>query len=72
MRGFFRALVGKGEHGGSRREPFRICAIELANYLGDQAVVYRKLAEQADDPFAKNERPANNRNVALRSAGMPQ
>ena len=29
-------------------------------------MVYRKLAEQADDPFAKNERPANNRNVALR------
>jgi hypothetical protein len=46
--------------------------MELANYLGDQAVMYRKLAEQADDPFAKNERPANNRNVALRSAEMPQ
>ncbi len=27
----------------------------MADYLRDQAVMYRKLAEQADDPFVKNE-----------------
>jgi len=31
------------------------CAMELADYLRDQAVMYRKLAEQADDPVIKNE-----------------
>jgi hypothetical protein len=31
------------------------CAKELADYLRDQAVMYRKLAEQADDPVIKNE-----------------
>ena len=30
-------------------------AMELADYLRDQAVMYRKLAEQADDPVVKNE-----------------
>jgi len=29
--------------------------MELADYLGDQAVMYRKLAEEADDPVVKNE-----------------
>ena len=29
--------------------------MELADYLQDQAVMYRKLAEQADDPVVKNE-----------------
>jgi hypothetical protein len=32
-----------------------LCAMELADYLRDQAVMYRKLAEQADDPVVKNE-----------------
>jgi hypothetical protein len=32
-----------------------LCAMELADYLRDQAVMYRKLAEQADDPVIKNE-----------------
>jgi hypothetical protein len=27
--------------------------MELADYLRDQAVMYRKLAEQADDPVVK-------------------
>jgi hypothetical protein len=30
-------------------------AMELADYLRDQALMYRKLAEQADDPVVKNE-----------------
>ena len=29
--------------------------MELSDYLRDQAVMYRKLAEQADDPVIKNE-----------------
>jgi len=29
--------------------------MELADYLRDQAAMYRKLAEQADDPVIKNE-----------------
>jgi len=29
--------------------------MELADYLQDQAVMYRKLAEQTDDPIVKNE-----------------
>ena len=29
--------------------------MELADYLQDQAVMYRKLAEQTDDPFVKSE-----------------
>ncbi len=29
--------------------------MELADYLRDHAVMYRKLAEQADDPVIKNE-----------------
>jgi hypothetical protein len=29
--------------------------MEPADYLRDQAVMYRKLAEQADDPVVKNE-----------------
>ena len=29
--------------------------MELADYLRDQAVMYRKLAEQADDPVVKHE-----------------
>jgi hypothetical protein len=29
--------------------------MELSDYLRDQAVMYRKLAEQADDPVVKNE-----------------
>jgi hypothetical protein len=32
-----------------------LCATELADYLRDQAVMYRKLAGQADDPVVKNE-----------------
>jgi hypothetical protein len=32
-----------------------LCAMELSDYLRDQAVMYRKLAEQADDPVVKNE-----------------
>jgi hypothetical protein len=27
----------------------------MSDYLRHQAVMYRKLAEQADDPFVKNE-----------------
>jgi hypothetical protein len=29
--------------------------MELSDYLRDQAVMYRKLAEQTDDPVIKNE-----------------
>jgi hypothetical protein len=29
--------------------------MELSDYLRDQAMMYRKLAEQADDPVIKNE-----------------
>jgi hypothetical protein len=29
--------------------------MDWANYLRDQAAVYRKLAEQTDDPVVKNE-----------------
>jgi hypothetical protein len=29
--------------------------MELSDYLRDQAVMYRKLAEQANDPVIKNE-----------------
>ena len=29
--------------------------MELSHYLRDQAVMYRKLAEQANDPVIKNE-----------------
>jgi hypothetical protein len=29
--------------------------MELSDYLREQAVMYRKLAEQADDPVIKNE-----------------
>jgi hypothetical protein len=32
-----------------------LCAMELADYLRDQAVMYRQLAERADDPVVKNE-----------------
>ena len=32
-----------------------LCGMELSDYLRDQAVMYRKLAEQADDPVVKNE-----------------
>jgi len=32
-----------------------VCAMELADHLRDQAVMYRKLAEHADDPVVKNE-----------------
>jgi hypothetical protein len=32
-----------------------LLAMELADYLRDQAVMYRKLAEQADDPVVKHE-----------------
>jgi hypothetical protein len=38
-----------------RRPVHRYRAMELADYLRDQAVMYRKLAEQADDPVVKNE-----------------
>ena len=29
--------------------------MELADYLRDQAVMYRQLAERSDDPVVKNE-----------------
>jgi hypothetical protein len=29
--------------------------MELTDYLREQAAMYRKLAEQAEDPFVKNE-----------------
>jgi hypothetical protein len=29
--------------------------MELADYLRDQAVMYRRLAERSDDPVVKNE-----------------
>jgi hypothetical protein len=32
-----------------------LCAMELADYLRDQAVMYRQLAERSDDPVVKNE-----------------
>jgi hypothetical protein len=32
-----------------------LCAMELVDYLRDQAVMYRQLAERADDPVVKNE-----------------
>jgi hypothetical protein len=32
-----------------------LCAMELADYLRDQAVMYRQLAERSNDPVVKNE-----------------
>jgi len=32
-----------------------VCAMELADYLRDQAAMYRQIAEQSDDPVIKNE-----------------
>jgi hypothetical protein len=32
-----------------------LCAMELADYLRDQAVMYPRLAERSDDPVVKNE-----------------
>jgi hypothetical protein len=32
-----------------------LCAMELADCLRDQAVMYRQLAERSDDPIVKNE-----------------
>jgi hypothetical protein len=32
-----------------------LCTMELADYLRDQAVMYRQLAERSDDPVVKNE-----------------
>lgn len=32
-----------------------LCAMVLADYLRDQAVMYRQLAERSDDPVVKNE-----------------
>jgi hypothetical protein len=32
-----------------------LCTMDWADYLRDQAAMYRQLAEQADDPVVKNE-----------------
>jgi hypothetical protein len=32
-----------------------LCGMDWPDYLRDQAAMYRKLAEQADDPVVKNE-----------------
>ena len=50
---FLRTLVGKGDQAGSGWQQLPIYA--MTDYLRRQAVMRRKLAEQADDPFVKND-----------------
>jgi hypothetical protein len=39
----------------SRPSSFGLWGMDWPDYLRDQAVMYRQLAEQADDPVVKNE-----------------